>query len=140
MAEIEGAVAQHRQALLDRHRALLELHMLLATELAVAEEHDEKIELLTAARSLEAAAAAALDAAADGTAAIAEIAGRVPRGTGGALPIIVLMGGAPVRALDALDDLPDDVQIIVIGDSSAMASWVAAKGVDEVTVIDSAPV
>ena len=38
------------------------------------------------------------------------------------------------------DDLPDDVQIIVIGDSSAMASWVAAKGVDEVAVIDSAPV
>ena len=49
----EDAVTEHREALLEIARARLELHMLVATELAIAEEHDAKAELLDGARVLE---------------------------------------------------------------------------------------
>lgn len=124
--EAEAAVAVHRDALLDVNRARVELHMLLATELAVAEEHDAKLELLEGARVLERIARHRLDSVAGGPSGIGAVEAAVPRGLAGPIPLVVLMGDAPLSALDDVLELPDDVQILVLGDTDGMAEWTAA--------------
>ena len=124
--DAEAAVAVHREALLDVSRARIELHMLLATELAVAEEHDAKLELLEGARVLERIARHRLDSVAGGPSGIGAVAAAVPRGVAGPIPLVVLMGDAPLSALDDVLQLPEDVQILVLGDTDGMAEWTAA--------------
>lgn len=119
----EAEVATHREALLDVNRARLELHILLATELAVAEEHDAKLELLEGARVLERIARHRVDSLAGGPTGIGAVAAAVPRGLAGPIPLIVLMGDAPLSALDDVMQLPEDLQIVVLGDTGGMAEW-----------------
>lgn len=121
--EAETEVAEHRAALIEVSQTRLELHILLATELAVAEEHDAKLELLEGARVLERIARHRLESLAGGPSGISAVAAAVPRGLAGPIPLVVLMGGAPMSALDAVLDLPADVQIIVLGDTDDMETW-----------------
>lgn len=119
----EDRVAQHREALLDVSRARLELHILLATELAVAEEHDAKLQLLEGARVLERIARHRVDNLAGGPTGIDAVAAAVPRGLAGPIPLAVLMGDAPMSALDDVLAMPEDVQILVLGDTDEMEEW-----------------
>lgn len=134
--EAEAAVAEHRGALLDVSRVRLELHMLLATELAVAEEHDAKLELLEGARVLERIARHRLDNLVGGPTGIDAVAASIPRGLGGAIPLVVLMGDAPMEALDDVLDLPIDLQIVVVGDTAEMVAWAARLPAGSVEVIE----
>ena len=132
--EAEAAVAATRDALLERADARLELHVLVATELALAEEHDELLERLAAARRQFAEDAHA--PAADGTGAAKPLADRIPRGVGGPIPIVVVMGNASPRALDQLLALPDDVQVLVVDDAPGLEDWVARLDDEHVAVVE----
>ncbi len=125
MWEAEGEVAEMRDALLEVTRIRLELHMLAATELTLAEEHDAKLELLEGAKVLERLAEHRFNRSSDGPRGIEAVTSRIPRGRGGAIPLVVLMGDAPLEALDTLLGLPDDVQTMVIGDTAGLAEWAA---------------
>ena len=124
-----------RAALLERASAQLELHVLAATVLAMAEDHDEKVERLETQRLLEQAAARRVPEPEDGRVQV-PLADRVPRGPGGPIPVVVAMGDADPRRLDTLLDLPDDVQLIVVGDRPGLAEWAAATGPDMVGVVE----
>ncbi len=124
-AEVE--VAEQREVLTEMTRSRLELHMLAATELAVAEEHDAKLELLEGAKVLERLAEHRLDRTTDGPRGLGSVVPRVPRGQAGAIPLVVLMGDSPIEALDVLLDLPDDVQTIVLGDTPGLSEWAAEQ-------------
>jgi hypothetical protein len=126
--------AATRDALLERADARLELHVLVATELALAEEHDELLERLAAARCQFAEDAHA--PAADGTGAAKPLADRIPRGVGGPIPIVVVMGNASPRALDQLLALPDDVQVLVVDDAPGLEDWVARLDDEHVAVVE----
>ncbi len=54
------------------------------------------------------------------------VAAAVPRGLAGPIPLIVLLSDAPLTALESVLELPDDVQILVLGDTEGMAEWAAA--------------
>ncbi|MDG2233753.1 MAG: hypothetical protein P8L16_07985 [Ilumatobacter sp.] len=122
----EAAVAVHREALLDVNRARIELHTLLATELALAEEHDAKREQLERERVSGRMASGRFDDIAGDQGGIGALAAAVPRGLAGPIPLIVLMGNAPLTALESMLELPDNVQILVLGDTEGMAEWTAA--------------
>lgn len=124
----EDAVTEHREALLEIARARLELHMLVATELAIAEEHDAKAELLDGARVLEGVTRHQAEQADGGPVGIDAIASRIPRGIGGPVPLVVLMGDAPVEVLDVIPGLPDDVQVIIMGDTPGLAAYAEKLG------------
>ncbi|MEM8704846.1 MAG: hypothetical protein AAGE98_00200 [Actinomycetota bacterium] len=124
----EAAVADHRDALLEIARVRLELHMLVATELAIAEEHDAKAEALDAARVQEGVTRHQAEQSAGGPVGVEAIAARIPRGDGGPIPLVVLMGDAPIQVLDVITDLPADVQIIVMGDTPGMADYAEKLG------------
>jgi len=132
----EGAVAEHRDALQEVSRVRLELHMLLATEMAVAEEHDAKLELLAAARAEERANGRELDPADDDETGVDAVISAVPRGTGGPIPLVVLLGSAPLSVLEALDELPEDVQIVVVGDVEGMEEWVDRQPDGSVEIVE----
>lgn len=123
----EDAVALNRASLVEINHTQLELHMLAATELAVAEEHDAKLQLREGAKVLERLAEHRMNSVTGGPCGIDAIAAQVPRGKAGAVPLVVLMGGAPVEALDGLVGLPDDVQVLVVGDTPGLAEWVASQ-------------
>ena len=124
----ETAVAEHREALVDVYRSRLELHMLVATEVSVAEEHDAKLELVEGARVLERLARHRVQAASEGPQGLEAVISQIPRGRGGAVPLVVVMGDANVGCLDAVLDIPDDVQILVIGDTHGMSEWADTHG------------
>jgi len=129
-AAVHGAeelVTTNREGLLEINHTQLELHMLAATELAVAEEHDAKLELRKDAKVLERLAEHRMNTATGGPCGIEAIAARLPRGKAGAVPLVVLMGDAPVSALNGLRDLPDDVQVLVVGSSPELVAWTAAQ-------------
>jgi len=117
-----------RDSLFDTVRVRLELHLLAATELAVAEEHDAQVQVLAEAKSVEMEAHEAAMASGATSAGLASLALRVPRGLGGPIPLVVLMGDAPADALDTVAALPDDVQIIVLGGDDTTAAKVQALG------------
>ncbi len=125
MHAAEELVAANREALLEVNRTQLELHMLAATELAVAEEHDAKLELREGAKVLERLAEHRMNNAIGGPCGIAAVAARLPRGKSGTVPLVVLMGDAPVESLDGLRGLPEDVQVVVVGDTPGLGQWVA---------------
>ncbi len=125
MYEAEEVVATNRESLIEINRTQLELHMLAATELAVAEEHDAKLELRDGAKVLERLAEHRMNKVTGGPCGIEAVAARLPRGKAGTVPLVVLMGDAEASALDGLSELPEDVQIIVVGDTPGLAEWVA---------------
>lgn len=123
----EERVAVAHAALAQVVEARLQLHMLAATELNLAEEHDDRLVQRESAEVLRDLARRRAEgkAGADAAAALAE---RVPRGAGGPIPVVVVMGDAPAATLDRLAAFPDDVQILVIGEGVGMAEWLAASG------------
>ena len=126
--EVEAEVAAVRARLLEIANIRFELHLLAASELTVAEEHDEKLARLEAATEAERAAGAAALAASAPAAGIADVAARIPRGDAGPVPLVVLMGDAPADVLEPVVGLPDDVQIIVVGGDSATEAVVQRLG------------
>ena len=131
----EKAVADSRDALAQIMQARLQLHVLAATELTLAEEHDDRLVQRESAQVLVDLARQRLagTAGGDGVAALAE---RVPRGLAGPIPVVVVMGDTPAATLDRLEGLPDDVQILVVGEGSGAEEWLARVGPDVASVID----
>jgi len=99
--------------------AQLELHVLATTELAMAEEHDAKVELLERAGSSDAG-----------------IGRLVVVGPGGPLPILVLADGHPPSRLDPLLSLEEDVQVVIVGGGDAVVRWARLLGPDRAGVVD----
>ena len=125
---IEDEVAVLRARLFEITNIQLELHMLAATELALAEQHDTKAALLQQAIEAEQVAGAVALAANAPAAGIADVAARIPRGNAGPVPLVVLMGDAPADVLEPVVGLPDDVQIIVVGGDSTTEAMVQHLG------------
>ena len=57
---------------------------------------------------------------------IGALAAAVRWGLASLIPLIVLTGDAPLAALENVLELPEDVQILVLGDTEGMAEWTAA--------------
>ncbi|MDG1878287.1 MAG: hypothetical protein P8I99_12845 [Acidimicrobiales bacterium] len=57
---------------------------------------------------------------------IGAVAAAVRWGLASLIPLIVLTGDAPLAALENVLELPEDVQILVLGDTEGMAEWTAA--------------
>lgn len=132
----EAKATDVRMALVTVVESRLQLHRLAAREVNLAEQHDDR---LSQRESAEAAADSAsrraggsLDSAAD------EFAAQVPRGVGGPIPVVVVMGASPAATLDRLAVLPDDVQILVVGEGEGIDEWLAAVGPDVASAIDAA--
>jgi len=125
--EAEAHLARTRDALTQVVDARLQLHVLASTELNLAEEHDDRLVQRESAQVLVDLAARRRDgrAGADDAAALAE---RVPRGAGGPVPVVIVMGDSAATMLDRLAVLPPDVQILVIGDGQGMDEWLAGAG------------
>jgi hypothetical protein len=133
--EIEVEIAGTRDALIERAEAHLELHVLAATELAMAEEHDAKVERLEATRILEAEAERRLPEHLRDR-RMPPLEERIPRGSGGLIPVVVAMGSADPRSLDVLLRLPGDVQFIIVGDVPGIEEWAENAGPSQVAVIE----
>lgn len=127
--EAESAVAETRAALDEILQSRLQLHVLAATELALAEEHDDRLVQRQSAQVLVDLAARRVEGRAS-TDTVAALAERVPRGDAGPIPVVVVMGNAPADHLDRLDVLPDDVQVLVIGDVEGADGWLERVGPD----------
>ena len=54
-------------------------------------------------------------------------------------PVVVVMGDAPASLLDRLAVLPDDVQILVIGDADGVDDWVGGAG-EQTAAVDRSQV
>jgi hypothetical protein len=122
-AEVD--VAGTREALVEVVRARMQLYALAATELILAEEHDDRAEQREGAQVLVDVAVRRLEGQPGGG---ADLADRVPRGAGGPIPMVVVVGAAPADALDVLLTLPDDVQVLVIGEGDGSESWLRRVG------------
>ena len=70
--------------------------------------------------------------------AAANLALRVPRGSSGPIPMVVVMGNAPASTLDVLTALPTDIQVIVVGEGTGVDDWVAAVGPEIAASVDVA--
>lgn len=123
----EESVARSRTALAQVVEARLQLHVLAATELNLAEEHDDRLVQRESADVLVDLAVRRLEGRA-GADAAAALADRVPRGPAGPVPVVVVMGDTPAETLDRLVLFPDDVQILVIGEGVGMEDWLATAG------------
>ncbi|MEZ5244439.1 MAG: hypothetical protein R2707_05015 [Acidimicrobiales bacterium] len=134
--EAEVAVAQSRDALRRVVDARLRLHMLAATELNLAEEHDDRLVQRESAEVLLDLAIRRKEGRA-GADAAAALADRVPRGVAGPIPVVVVMGDAPASTLDRLAIFPDDVQILVIGEGLGMREWIDTNGDATAAEIDA---
>ncbi|MEZ5167872.1 MAG: hypothetical protein R2695_15830 [Acidimicrobiales bacterium] len=131
---IEAEVSANREALLQVADARLKLHALAATELSLAEEHDDRLVQRESAQVLADLAQRRRDGVDLDESSV--LAARVPRGVGGPIPIVVVMGDAPPDRLDRLTVFPDDVQILLIGDGDGVDAWIAAAGPEAGSVID----
>jgi len=134
--EAEEAVAHTRQALAKVVDARLKLHVLAATELNLAEEHDDRLVQRESAQLLVELAERRNDGRA-GADAAAALAARVPRGVAGPIPVVVVMGEADASTLDRLALFPDDVQVLVIGEGEGMDAWVADAGAECADTIEA---
>jgi len=136
--EAEEAVAHTRHALAKVVDARLKLHVLAATELDLAEEHDARLVQRESAQLLVELAERRNDGRAGaGADAAAALAARVPRGVAGPIPVVVVMGEADASTLDRLALFPDDVQVLVIGEGEGMDAWVADAGADCADTIEA---
>lgn len=127
--EAEKAVARTRDALGNVVDARMQLHMLAATELNLAEEHDDRLVQRESAQVLLDLAVRRTEGRTNTDAAVA-LAERVPRGTAGPVPVVVVMGDSPAKTLDRLVAVPDDVQILIIGEGQGMREWLDEVGAD----------
>lgn len=127
--EAEKDVVRTRDALAEVVTSRLQLHVLAATELNLAEEHDDRLVQRESAEVLRDLAKRRVDGKSAQDAA-ADLVARVPRGDGGPIPVVVVMGDAPAATLDRLAVLPDDVQILVIGDGVGAEEWLEENGPD----------
>ncbi len=109
--------------------AQIELHVLTATKLSMAEEHDDAVDIITSADQTSGYGSGS-DRPRDG-----QLGDMVVRGAAGPLPVLVMASGEVDSRLDALLDLPDDVQVIVIADAEPTVGWVQALGDDRVGVV-----
>ncbi|MEM7141913.1 MAG: hypothetical protein AAF548_12865 [Actinomycetota bacterium] len=132
--EAERSIALNRGALAEVVQARLQLHMLAATELNLAEEHDDRLVQRESAQVLVDLASRRLGGAAED--AVAALADRVPRGSAGPVPVVVVMGEAPASTLDRLAAIPADVQILVVGEGSGAEEWIARVGPDVASMVD----
>ena len=112
-----------------------DLYVLATTELLVAEDHDAKLELLEAARTIEASARSRVAGDVE-TKERTGIAALVPRGVGGPIPIVIDIGTETAAWLASLVNLPDDVQVIVVGGGSDVEQWVDALGPSHAAIVD----
>jgi len=121
--EAAAGVEISRSALFAIARARMELHVLAATELALAEDHDSRVELIEQSQHESLSP---------------ESIGEqwVVRGPGGALPIVILAGSVEPTQLDPLLALPDDVQVIVVADGEAVQRWAHSVGAEHAGVVD----
>jgi|GEM_PF-5319269 len=124
----EDVVRGTRDAMVEVVNSCLQSHALASTELNLAEEHDNRLVQRDSAQVLVDLAARRLDGRGPDDAAAVALAERVPRGTAGAIPIVVVMGDASASMLDRLVALPDDVQVLVIGDCDDLDEWLLAAG------------
>ena len=125
-------------ALAEGVQARLQLHVLAAAELNLAEEHDDRLVQRESSQVLVDLASRRLAGRASED-TISALADRVPRGVAGPIPVVVVMGDAPASALDRLAGLPDDVQILVIGEGSGADEWIAEAGPDVAAMVDVGP-
>jgi hypothetical protein len=114
----------------------LELHELAAAELAAAEDHDAKLELLAATRTIEELAEARLPSNIRLATARRGITALVPRGVGGAVPMMVELGDVDDGSLEQLLAVPDDVQVIAIGGGSGVLDWVESLGPTHASLVE----
>ncbi len=117
--DAEMAVKDSVAAMRALVEARIELHVLAATELAMAEDHDAKAVIIDRAEQTRLAVRSAGSGAA-----------------GGPLPIVILAGGEEPSCLDPLLTLPDDVQVIIVGDGDPMLRWAHSVGSDRASVVD----
>lgn len=132
----EENVAALRSAMCDVVRSRVQLHVLAVTELSLAQQHDDTVTELETAEVVLEDSRRRCDETSE-AASVSELCDRVPRGTGGAIPVVVVMGEAPAGCLDAVTRLPDDVQILVIGEGSGIDDWVASVGPDVAVVVEA---
>jgi len=114
--EVEDRVVGSMVAMSDMVQAKIELHVLAATELRMAEDHDAGVDYLE--RS-----------------AMSESTALGPDSDSG-LPIIVMFGNARTTLLEPLVDLSRRVQVVVVGDGEALVAWADRLGPDSTRVID----
>lgn len=131
----ERDTADSRDALAEVVQARMRLHVLAATEVNLAEEHDERLVQREGAQLVVDLAERRRRGTASADAATA-LADRVPRGRGGAIPVVVVMGDAPADVLDRLVALPDDVQVLVIGEGTGTEEWLERVGPDLAAAVD----
>ena len=91
LAVAEASVAELRRALCAIANTRRDLYVLATTELLVAEDHDAKLELLGAARTIERSARSRVSSDSE-TKERTGIAALVPRGIGGPIPIVIDIG------------------------------------------------
>jgi len=123
IGKAEMAVDVSRRALCSIVKARIELHVLAATELCLAEDHDNRAELLERSERQTPSAVTLGEQL-------------VVRGPGGALPIVIIAGSVEPSRLDPLLRLPGDVQVIIIGDGEPMVRWAYSAGSDHASVVD----
>ena len=114
--EVEDRVVGSTAAMREMVQAKIELHVLAATELRMAEDHDAGVDYLE--RS-----------------AMSESTTLGPDSDSG-LPIIVMFGNARTTLLEPLLELSRRVQIIVVGDGESLVEWADRLGPDSAGVID----
>jgi hypothetical protein len=129
--QAEAAASELRSGLTASATVRLELHELAAAELAAAEDHDAKLELLAATRTIEELAEARLPSNIRLATARRGITALVPRGVGGAVPMMVELGD-----VEQLLAVPDDVQVIAIGGGSGVLDWVESLGPTHASLVE----
>jgi hypothetical protein len=134
--QAEAAASELRSGLTASATVRLELHELAAAELAAAEHHDAKLELLAAARTIEELAEARLPSNIRLATARRGITALVPRGVGGAVPMMVELGDVDDGSLEQLLAVPDDVQVIAIGGGSGVLDWVESLGPTHASLVE----
>lgn len=126
--EAESSAFDSTQATFDVAMGQIELHQLIVSELTVTERaigngDVDRTEPVFAA-----------DTSSDRTSS--GIAEGIPRGAGGPLPIVVLVGDADPSLLEPLLLLARDIQTLVIGDGPELLDWARSLGSDRCSVVD----
>jgi len=121
VTEAEDHVLKSIDAMCEAIHARIELHVLAATELSMAETHDAMVEVLETSEPH-------VDEVGTGS---ADTSAGDPK-----LPIVVMADGSDISLLDPLIELSGLRQIIVVGDGAALAEWAGCVGAESASVID----
>ena len=134
--DAEAEVAELRKGLVTLATVRRELHDQVAAELATAENHDAKLELLGAARVMEELAESRLPSNKRLATARRGITALVPRGLGGPVPMIVELGDVDDGSLEQLVAVPDDVQVVALGGGDGVVGWIESLGPTYASLLD----